>query len=261
MFAARTAARLGLRTAVVTSAPEEYIATVLPQLPGVAVHNRAAAHPSTFVNIYQDGHRQQFLPAQAGVLGADDVPAAWRESAIVHFGPVANEVERSLLESSLFPAALRGATPQGWLRTWDADGQVHTARGAAAAALMPSLPVLVFSEEDIEREPGVVAACRARCEIVAVTAGAQGATIYRGDEAFHFAAFPTREVDPTGAGDVFAAAFLARYRATGDLITAGRYASVAASFVVEAPGADGIPTAAQIAERLSKYEEWLVVSG
>jgi sugar/nucleoside kinase (ribokinase family) len=261
LFAARTAARLGLRTAIVTSAPADYVAALAPQLAGIAVHNRPSAQPSTFANIYQDGHRTQFLRARAHTLTPHDIPPAWRDSAIVHFGPVDDEVDRALLKPGRFPAALRGATPQGWLRSWGADGRVHTARGAAAAALMPALPVLVFSEEDIERDAGVVAACRALCDVVAVTAGSQGATIYQGEHAHHFPAFPTHEVDPTGAGDVFAAAFLARYRAGGDLITAGRYASVAASFIVEAPGADGIPTAEQTADRFRRYEEWLVASG
>lgn len=253
LYAGQLAACLGLRTAMVTSAPPAYIDGLAYELRRIAVHNQPAAAPSTFANIYHEGHRTQYLRARAGTLGIEDIPPSWRNSAIVHFGPLTNEVDRALLEPRVFPHALRGATPQGWLRSWDAAEQVHTARGAAAAALMPAVPVLVFSEEDIDRDADVVAACRARCEIVAVTAGIDGATVYHGETAYHFPSYPTKEVDPTGAGDVFAAAFLIRYRATGDLIAAGSYASVAASFVVEAPGATSIPTPDQIAPRLEDY--------
>ena len=58
-----------------------------------------------------------------------------------------------------------------------------------------------------------------------------------------------REVDPTGAGDVFAAAFLTRYNAGGDPWEAAQYAAVAGALTVEAPDIAGIPTAEQLAAR------------
>ncbi len=259
LYAGRLAARLGLRTAMVTSAPPAYIDGLARELEGITIHNQPAEAPSTFANIYRDGHRTQFLRARAGTLNIHDIPPAWRNSAIVHFGPLTNEVDRALLDPQVFSHALRGATPQGWLRSWDTTEQVYTARGATAAALMPAIPVLIFSEEDIDRDNDVVAACRARCEIVAVTAGIEGATLYRGETAYHFPAYLTQEVDPTGAGDVFAAAFLIHYRTTNDLIAAGSYATVAASFAVEAPGAEGIPTHDQIAARLRDYNATIMV--
>ena len=60
-----------------------------------------------------------------------------------------------------------------------------------------------------------------------------------------------REVDPTGAGDVFAAAYLIAYHESRDPVYAATYASCAASFAVEAPGMEGIPTRAQVASRLA----------
>ena len=56
-------------------------------------------------------------------------------------------------------------------------------------------------------------------------------------------------MDPTGAGDVFAAAYLVRYRETSDALESARFASCAASFCVEAQGTEGIPTRAQMEER------------
>ena len=55
-------------------------------------------------------------------------------------------------------------------------------------------------------------------------------------------AFPVREVDPVGAGDVFAAAYLVAYHESRDPVYAATWASCAASFAVEAPGVAGIPT-------------------
>jgi sugar/nucleoside kinase (ribokinase family) len=53
-------------------------------------------------------------------------------------------------------------------------------------------------------------------------------------------------MDPTGAGDVFSAAFLIRLAETGDPCEAARFANVAASFSIEAPGVSGIPTRRQV---------------
>jgi sugar/nucleoside kinase (ribokinase family) len=62
-------------------------------------------------------------------------------------------------------------------------------------------------------------------------------------------------VDPTGAGDVFAAAFLVRYRETGDPFASALFASCAASLSVEAPGLEGVPTRARVEERFRQFPE------
>ena len=53
---------------------------------------------------------------------------------------------------------------------------------------------------------------------------------------------PAHEVDPTGAGDVFATAFVIRLQETGNPGEAARFANVTASFSVEQPGVHGVPT-------------------
>ena len=73
--------RLGLRAAIVTSAPPRYLEALAPHLVGIAVHNHPAESPTTFANLYRDGHRTQFLRGRAETLGRQDIPAAWRSSA------------------------------------------------------------------------------------------------------------------------------------------------------------------------------------
>jgi sugar/nucleoside kinase (ribokinase family) len=76
------------------------------------------------------------------------------------------------------------------------------------------------------------------------------------DGAWHnMEAFPENEVDPTGAGDVFAAAFLARLHETNDVAEATRFAAAAASLSTAAAGTVAIPTREQIEERLARSPE------
>jgi sugar/nucleoside kinase (ribokinase family) len=57
-------------------------------------------------------------------------------------------------------------------------------------------------------------------------------------------------VDPTGAGDVFAASFLMRYHETGDLAEAAAFAACGASCVVEGIAATTLGDRAEIERRL-----------
>jgi len=83
----------------------------------------------------------------------------------------------------------------------------------------------------------------------------QGAVVYVGGSEHRVAAFDVVEVEPTGAGDVFATAFFVSYQASGDAIAAARFANCAASFVVQGAGTGAIPTMAQVRERMRASAE------
>ena len=83
----------------------------------------------------------------------------------------------------------------------------------------------------------------------ALTFADKGAILFVNGERNPVPAAPAREVEPTGAGDVFAAAFLIRYNLTGDPFEAASYAAVAGALTVEAPGISGVPTAERLAGR------------
>lgn len=80
-------------------------------------------------------------------------------------------------------------------------------------------------------------AASAEVAIVACTEGDKGAHILSDGRQWHVAAIPTRIVDATGAGDLFAGAFLWGITNGHDLETAGRMGCVAASEVISHVGA------------------------
>jgi len=88
-----------------------------------------------------------------------------------------------------------------------------------------------------------------------VTHGSGGCTVHEGERQMSLPACrPGAEVDPTGAGDAFAGAFLAEYLASGDAKAAAELALVASSFVVERLGCqENVPGPEEARERLREY--------
>jgi sugar/nucleoside kinase (ribokinase family) len=264
VFAALAATRLGLRAAIVTAGPPDVLAALAKAAPDIPVAAVPSPEATVFENRYDPaGRRQQYLHSCAAPLDLSTVPASWREAPLALLAPVAQEVDPAL--ASAFPAARVAATPQGWLRRWNAAHLVHPADWQDAARVLPHLTALILSRDDVlplatddapdPDEPARaaeerIAAWAQRVPFVIVTCGAGGADLLANGARERFRAFPVQEVDPTGAGDVFAAAFLCALLRTGDPRAAVRFANCAASFAVEAEGTAGIPTLAQVMARL-----------
>jgi pfkB family carbohydrate kinase len=250
MYAALTATRLGLRPAIVTSAPPDVLAALDAVLPDIPLSVVPSAEAATFENRYTSQGRQQFLRGRAAPLTLSAVPLAWRDAPIVLLGPVAQEVDESIVVG--FSHSLVAATPQGWLRQWDADGAVSPSPPGLADALLSHVNALILSREDVQSPAeAVIDQWARRVPLIAMTCGAGGALLHRRerDEPLMFAGYPAKEIDPTGAGDVFAAAFLCELHATGDTAGAVDFANRVAAYSVEAAGGEGIPTREMVAAR------------
>ena len=243
-YSALTAQALGLDAAVVTSCgPDVDPASAMP---GIPLHVVPSSETTTFVNTYRDGLRRQVLKGFGGKIRGTDVPATWREAPLVMLGPLTQELDESIIQ--YLTGGIVAASIQGWLRKWDASGEV-TPAAWEGATLLPRVSMAIFSDDDSPSEQQI-AGWAGRCPILIHTHGGDGCSVHIGGAWHYLPAFPTIEVDPTGAGDVFATAFLIRFRESNDPLDAARFASCAASFCVEAEGVNGIPTRGQIEERL-----------
>lgn len=198
-----------------------------------------SAATTTFRNIYHGETRQQFINALAGKIGPEAVPLAWRRCPIVQFGPLVQEVDEEIVQ--LFPHSLVGVTPQGWMRQWDEQGRVSATAWSPSEKVLSSVKVLIFSEDDIAGDMALVRAYAKLTEIVVVTKGYKGSTVYHSGQAKYFPTHQVVEIDPTGAGDIYAAAYLVRLEETGDPYEAARFANYVATRSVEKRGLKGIP--------------------
>ncbi len=92
----------------------------------------------------------------------------------------------------------------------------------------------LYEENEFDR---AVEAARREVALGALTRSEAGSVIVRGDETVMVAAEPTQVVDTTGAGDAYAAGFLAGLTAGRDLAACGRMGSIAAAEVISHYGA------------------------
>jgi sugar/nucleoside kinase (ribokinase family) len=255
-FASVTACSLGLETAIVTSAEADL---VFPEsLADVQVVRLPSQATTTFRNVYAHGTRRQYVSALADPIGPDAIPAEWRRVSLVHLGPLVREIDESLVH--LFPSSRVVATPQGWLRSWDEAGYVTLGEWPGAERLLPHLTALVLSGEDVRGDPGCIERFAAMTRTLVLTQGRDGCTVYHAGQVRHFPTRPAREVDLTGAGDVFAAAFLIRLHETAQLPggedpwEAARFANVVGSFSVEGPGTSAIPSRKKVETYLKQLK-------
>ena len=253
-FAAAQAHRLGLQCGIVTrigpdTSPRTSIAAALP---GVATAGRPADVTTSFENSYEGPHRRPRVPTQAPAIEAEDVPEDWREASIALIGPVCGEVQG--VDAGLFPDSLTAVAAQGWLRRLDRDGIVRK-QSWTGAPFWIGCRTLFVSEEDMENVEDQLAGWTDDVPIVVLTKERRGARVHEDGRWREIAAFPAREVEPTGAGDVFAAAFLVRYRETNDTAESARFASAAAACSVEGRGIEAVADRAQIEQRMARHPE------
>ena len=239
-YAAVQAQKLGLKVAAVTRCA----ADLDPQsvLSDVDWHVVPDEKSTTFENWHEEGVRRQRVLARARPLRLDDIPEEWRDARLVLLMPVFHDVRPDLPHQLRRPGRILGLAAQGWLRSLEGE-QVLPGRVEPDPEWLDG-DVVFVSAEDVE-EPEKVAVWQERVPIVILTRGRAGCTVWEQNR-HDLAAFEALEVDPTGAGDVFAAAFLIRLSETGDALVAGRFASAAAALSLREPGTDSVAGADEI---------------
>jgi sugar/nucleoside kinase (ribokinase family) len=249
LYAAITAQRLGLSAGILTSHGADFpLDDVPPQIEVVTVE---AARTTAFEHREVAGVRALRVRGAASPLTVADLPEDWRQAPLVMLAPVLQEVDPAL--AAAFPDAAIGAELQGWLRTVDREGVVSPGPWASPNPVLARLQAIFASAPDVRGHESQVAAWVQRVPVAVVTAGAAGAVLYVNGERYEVRPRRTREVDPTGAGDVFAATFLIDYDRHGDAWEAAEAATCAASLSVEGEGWSAVPDAAGLAAVLEAY--------
>ncbi len=249
LYAAVTAHRLGLSVGILTSHGDDFPLDALP--PQIEVVSVPAPRTTSFEHGDDGGQRTLRVTAAARPLGIADVPEDWRDAPIVLLAPVLNEVDPLL--ATVFGDASLGAAAQGWLRGVGRDGVVTPTTWTPPDVLIGRLQALFLSREDVGGDVTGAVEMFQRVPVGALTAGDAGALLFVNGERHEVRPHPAREVDGTGAGDVFAAAFLIDYHRDGNPWDAAALAACAGALAVEGEGTRAIAGRAAIEEALHAY--------
>ena len=250
VYGAATAARLGARTALLTRAgpnERETLAERCADL-GIELHALPSETTTTFAFRYVDGRRSLRLRSRARGIDAAALPPALRETRAVVLGSIAHELAPSLFDA--FASASRVLVAQGYLRSWDADGTVRPRDWEDPQPILSRVDAAVLSEEDLGGDLEVARRWAGTTAVI-VTVAERGALAITRDGEIAVPGFAVpRVVDPTGAGDAFAAGLALALADGRELPDAVRYANAVASFAVEGRGTEALATREQVEARL-----------
>lgn len=270
LFAGAMARKLGYVVRIVTAADEIYRP---PSWMGPEIVMRTYRHgddeyespPSTielrsnpsrttttFDYTWREGRRIQRLLQTADGIGSKGISVEWMDSEVWHLAPVANEIDADIL-SVIPPHAFVGVTPQGWLRSVDADSVVRPSEWKSSQGVIERAQAVVISRDDSPEAYQLAKIWAEQNTVVVVTEAGEGATVFWNGKQSKIQPHEVHVTDELGAGDVFAVAFFDRLARGVSPDEAGAFAAVAAALSVEREGAGCPPSISEIESALSSY--------
>jgi sugar/nucleoside kinase (ribokinase family) len=237
-YGSRAHRSLGAEVRLLTAVGGDF--TCEDDLEGLEVVTQRSGRTTEFQNLYtKDGGRLQIVGGQADPLRPAE---AGRECCwdLVHLAPVLGEVDLVAWRRAV-RARIWGIGVQGWIKIAgpaDADGRrrVVPRRWTIEPGTLEGVDVACLSDDDLADQGDLLDRLRAAVPMVALTHGARGAELFESGRVTQVGIHPSTEVDPTGAGDAFAAVFMHEVARGSDPVAAARLAAAAGSIVVEAEG-------------------------
>jgi sugar/nucleoside kinase (ribokinase family) len=251
-YSGTVAARLGLRTGIVTKVGPDAPAGLLQPLrdAGVNLSGIDFESPVTTTNqlIYAfDGTKELKYLKQAGPITPHDIPEGLRHAAAFHLCPLDYEVP---LETVLHVRKLGGVMSVDM----GGYGGAHICRATAAQkkfslrdlqTLLGCFDIvkasdedarLIFADDGLSEEETAQRFVDWGAKIGIVTRGERGSLVFTQEEKYCVPAIPGHVIDVTGGGDSYVAGFLGEFLRTRSPWESGVFASAVALCVIEKTG-------------------------
>jgi len=248
LYGSKAAEKMGYACALWTCATENFPPTHLFEKLDVVRSSKDRI--STFAHelFPESGTRRLTLNELAEPLQIQTLPQEWKKCPRVMISPIWDEVGPEAL--SWFETDFIGITPQGWFRRRKEGGEIYFTN-SKWSSLPRKAKLIVVSVDDIAQDQEAWEWIKASAHVAVKTMGRKGHLLATEEGEVHLQPpHISNEVDPTGAGDVFASAMLIALSEGLTPEDAACFASVAASFVVEKPGIIGLPTREELMHRL-----------
>ena len=198
------------------------------------------AQPNTdktlvYENVSKAGLRTQKSYNREGALAVEldnSIIDVLQQADIIFFAPQSPIYSKEYIQSvtvNLKTGALKVLIPQGFYRNFDSENNVLVREFIEAKEILPLMDIVIVSEQD---SPTMLVQAKDWAlnmnVIPVVTLGEKGAVALKGNDEIQLLAIPVAEneiVDSVGSGDIFSASFAYKYKQTGDLEAAGKFAN------------------------------------
>lgn len=204
-------------------------------------------HTLVYKNITHNQHRTQqceHIDTADPVPLTSDMKKCVAEADVICLAPLLPNYPLKYVRDLLAtrkPGSVAILSPQGYLRTVDAEGNVSPRDFKEALDILPLFDVTIFSEDD---QPDAIATARRWAQDlpvsqIIVTQASRGASLVTATGVTPVATDPVPEdqiVDSVGCGDTFSAAVMMSYAQERDIVTAIRAGNKAARAKLFAAG-------------------------
>lgn len=211
-----------------------------------------------FQNSYnQDGTRKQKCLNKAPELFIKDIPKNYMDSEAFYVSPLAGEVDEKLLKGLRRKGNILMLDPQGLMRIIGKNGDVDIVLNKNMLERIFRLVDIVkigkdeFNAFDMDEKEIFDMLQKTGVRIAIITKGKDPVMISYGGRLFEIQTLNVEVEDPTGAGDVFGAAFLSEYMTGFDVEEAAKFATTAAGLKIKYKGSSGFPSKEDIIKHLT----------
>jgi sugar/nucleoside kinase (ribokinase family) len=217
----------------------------------------SGVYTTAFENIYdENGNRTQICRHIAPKIAPEDIPASYLEAKGFYVSPLADEITPETMRR-IKGNNLVMMDPQGLFRQIDEKGRVTIRSEVDLRPFLEHVDVVKMGKDEaklVMKEPKQLLKklCEMGPKIAILTRGEEPALLFSDGEFHKVESLKVRAQDPTGAGDVFGAVFLARYLEVRDAVEAARFASAAAGLKIRYKGPVGFPSEREVHAAIQK---------
>src|SRR5262245_28389150 len=193
--------------------------------------------------------------------GPEHIPPAWRPGPVFHLAPMPFVVQRRVL-ASLATGSNRFVSVDPHLPVTEETLEDWREALAEADAFFPSEDELLLDGTGLDPRKVLPRLATGRLRFIVYKQAARGGILYDAHEdRFHqWTGRATRVVDPTGAGDAFAAGFVSAHLEGLPVEACLDRGVVSASFAIEAQGAASLLEASR-ADADRRISQWYPTAG
>lgn len=220
---------------------------------GISIGGRSTTR---FKNIYDvKGDRQQVCECDISRITPKDIPKSYRKAHTFYISPIIGEIDVDIAKQVKRKDNIVMLDPQGLFRKIAKDGRVEIALRKDFDKFLKYVDIVKIGKAEasafkIGVEEILSYLIHAGPKIAIVTLGEEGCIFLAEDKVEKVHSLKVDVKDPTGAGDVFGATFLAIYMDTLNAREAIKFASISAGLKIRRMGLTGFPSKEEILKEL-----------